>query len=74
WIAEEFGKLLGQKPSFINEEESTALLSNASEAFRLFGYPKVCPATMMQLLAEWIKQGGKFLNKDSHFQEREGQF
>ncbi|MEO6135969.1 MAG: NAD-dependent epimerase/dehydratase family protein, partial [Ginsengibacter sp.] len=41
WIAEEFGKLLGQKPSFINEEESTALLSNASEAFRLFGYPKV---------------------------------
>jgi len=74
WIAEEFGKLFGQRPSFINKEEPTALLSNASECFSLFGYPKVAPKQMIQLLAEWLIQGGKVLNKETHFQEREGQF
>lgn len=74
WIAEEFGKLFGQEPSFINQEETTALLSNASECFRLFGYPKVVPKQMMELLTEWLIQGGKVLNKETHFQEREGQF
>lgn len=74
WVAEEFGKLFGQKPSFINQEEPTALLNNASESFRLFGYPKVGPKQMIELLAEWLIQGGKVLNKETHFQEREGQF
>ncbi len=66
--------MLGKTPQFINEEEPTALLSNASEAFRLFGYPKVSLKKMMEVLVEWIKQDGKTLNKPTHFQEREGQF
>lgn len=74
WVAEEFGKLFGQKPTFINQEEPTALLTNASESFRLFGYPKVGPKKMIELLAKWLEQGGKVLNKETHFQEREGQF
>lgn len=74
WVAEEFGRMYGLTPKFFNEEQSTALLSNAAESFRLFGYPKVSLKTMMALLAEWINQGGKILNKPTHFQEREGQF
>jgi len=74
WLAEEFGRVFGQSPEFIHEEESTALLSNASEACRLFGYPKVSLSQMMDLIAGWIKQGGKILNKPTHFQERQGQF
>jgi nucleoside-diphosphate-sugar epimerase len=74
WIAEEFGKLFNKKPLFENEENPTALLSNASESFRLFGYPKVPLKKMMMILAEWIKQGGKTMNKPTHFQEREGKF
>jgi len=74
WIAEEFGKLFNKKPLFENEENPTALLSNASESFRLFGYPKVPLKNMMMILAEWIKQGGKTMNKPTHFQEREGKF
>ena len=66
--------MFGKSPEFINEEENTALLSNAAEACRLFGYPKVSLKQMMELIAEWIKQGGKILNKPTHFQERKGQF
>ncbi len=74
WIAEEFGTMFNKKPLFENEENPTALLSNASESFRLFGYPKVTLKNMMIVLAEWIKQGGKTMNKPTHFQEREGKF
>jgi nucleoside-diphosphate-sugar epimerase len=73
-VANEFGKLFDKKPVLINDEEPTALLSNASEAMRLFGRPKVSLNKMMEVIAEWIKQGGKILNKPTHFQEREGQF
>lgn len=74
WLANEFGKMFKTEPVLINEEQQTALLSNASEAFRLFGYPKVPLNTMMEVIAGWIKQDGKILNKPTHFQEREGQF
>jgi hypothetical protein len=74
WLAEEFGRMLEQQPTFINEEQGTALLSNAAEAYRLFGYPNVPLKQMMGILTEWIKQGGKTLNKPTNFQERQGQF
>jgi len=74
FIAEEFGSLFNKKPLFENEENATALLSNASESFRLFGYPKVSLKKMIELLAAWINQGGKTISKPTHFQEREGKF
>lgn len=74
WVAEEFGKLFNKKPAFINEEQGTALLNNAAESFRLFGYPRVPLKKMIGVLAEWVKEGGKILNKPTHFQERKGQF
>jgi nucleoside-diphosphate-sugar epimerase len=73
-LAEEFGRLFQKKPKFIKQEQSTALLSNAAEAFRLFGNPRVPLKKMMELLVEWINRGGKILDKPTHFQEREGQF
>ncbi|HLL43260.1 MAG TPA: NAD(P)-dependent oxidoreductase [Segetibacter sp.] len=74
WLAKEFGKLFDQSPEFINQEQDTALLSNAAESFRLFGYPKVPLKKMMEILVEWINEGGKTINKPTHFQERSGQF
>jgi nucleoside-diphosphate-sugar epimerase len=74
WIAKEFGKLFEQSPEFVNQEQDTALLSNAAECFRLFGYPKVSLKKMMELIVEWINEGGKIINKPTHFQERAGQF
>ena len=74
WIAEEFGRILGRNPVFTGEEQSTALLNNAAESFRLFGYPSVSLKEMIELDAAWLLEGGKTLNKPSHFQERKGKY
>ncbi len=74
WIAEEFGRLFNLVPVFSGEEQPTALLSNASEAFRLFGYPKVTLRQMMELIVSWLNEGGLTLDKKTHFQERSGKF
>ncbi len=74
WLAQEFGKLLGKEPSFTGEPQPTALLNNASRAHQLFGYPRVTVRQMLGLIASWVQEGGKTLNKPTHFQEREGKF
>lgn len=74
WMAEEFGRKFGTTPIFENETMPTALLSNAAESFRLFGYPKVALARIMELVTTWLNAGGSLLNKPTHFQERNGQF
>ncbi len=74
WLAEEFEKIFRKSPKFINKEQPTALLSNATKAIKIFGEPKVSLQQMIEVIGEWIKQGGKTLNKPTHFQERKGQF
>jgi nucleoside-diphosphate-sugar epimerase len=74
WLAEQFGKMLGVTPVFINEEQSTSFLSNAAECFRLFGYPKVTLKQMTEIVLEWLNQGGKILNKETHYSERKGKY
>jgi nucleoside-diphosphate-sugar epimerase len=74
WLAQQFGLILGKNPQFINEVQPDALLSNASQAHRLFGYPRVTLRQMIELTAAWVQQGGQTLNKPTHFQERTGKF
>lgn len=74
WVAEQFGTTLGKKPKFINEVQQTALLSNASESHKLFGYPRVTLREMIDITTLWIKEGGSTFGKATHFQEREGKF
>ncbi|MEO8111374.1 MAG: NAD-dependent epimerase/dehydratase family protein [Ginsengibacter sp.] len=74
WLAEQFGQMLGKTPRFVNEEQSTSFLSNAAESFRLFGYPRVTLKQMMEIIIEWLNQGGKTLNKPTHFSERKGKY
>ena len=74
WIAEQFAQIFNTTALFINEEQPDALLSNAAESARLFGYPKVSPKQMMELLSGWINEGGKTINKETHFQERTGKY
>ncbi len=74
WIAEQFGKLAKKAPVFVNDERPTALLSNATECVNLFGYPRTGPQQMIRLIYDWITQGGKTIDKATHFQERTGKF
>lgn len=74
WLAEEFAKRFHKQAQFIHEEERTALLNNASQAHKLFGYPKVTIQEMIDMTAEWVTNAGEVSDKPTHFQEREGVF
>jgi hypothetical protein len=74
-VATQFGRHFGMAPVFLSDDEgSTALLSNPDKAQALFGCPTVNPATIIEWIAEWIRQGGVMLNKPTHFQTRDGKF
>ena len=74
WLAEQFGLLLNKNPIFVNDIQPNALLSNASKAHKLFGYPRVTVRQMIEMTVSWLEAGGKTINKPTHFQERKGQF
>lgn len=74
WVAEKLGEALGCQPVFVNEPEQTALLNNASECHRIFGYPKVGIQEIIDVTAQWILNNGDDFGKDTHFQERGGKF
>lgn len=73
-LAGEFGKIFGIEPVFENEEQPTALLSNASRMEELFPFKKVSVEEMIAMTAEWLELGGRLLSKPTHFQERTGKF
>jgi nucleoside-diphosphate-sugar epimerase len=74
WLAQQFGEVFKKQPVFINEPQAKALLSNASEAHKLFGYPRVTLRQMITITATWLENGGQVWAKDTHFQERNGKF
>lgn len=74
WIATEFAKRFGVEPKFQGEEAATALLSNSSRAIRMFGYPEISPAEMIDWTASWIGMGGATHGKPTHFETRDGRF
>lgn len=71
---EKLGRLLGRAPVFSGAESPTALLSNASRAFGLFGPPRVNAGQLLAWVAAWLQQGGPTLNKPTHFEARDGRF
>ena len=73
-VAQAFGRLLGKEPTFVGAEGETALLSNAMEAHRRFGYPTVSLGRMLEWIAAWVDAGGETLGKPTHFNERSGRF
>jgi dTDP-4-dehydrorhamnose reductase len=73
-VAEEIGKLLGKPVKFTGVEAEDALLSNASEAYGLFGKPRVGAKQVIRWVADWVKRGGETLKKPTHFEARDGKF
>lgn len=74
WLCRELGARLGVEPVLVGKPEETALISNGARAASLFGYPSVSLVALLDLTADWVRTGGAVHGKDTHFQERRGQF
>jgi nucleoside-diphosphate-sugar epimerase len=74
WLAQAFGERFGKTPVFAGSEAPDGWLVNTAEAMRLFGYPRVPLARLVDWTADWIKRGLPSLGKDTHFDTRDGQF
>ena len=73
-IATALAERLGVEARITGQEAGTALLSDASEASRLFGPPRIGLDTMLDWTAEWVKRGGESLGKPTKFEVRDGTF
>ena len=73
-VAKTFAKRMGKSVSFVGEEASSALLSNAQLSHELFGAPTVPLSQMLDWIAQWVMSGGESLNKPTHFENRAGDF
>ena len=73
-MALKLGEYLGKTPIFEGECGTDAYLNDASKAIELFGYPSVCAETLIRWQAEWLLDGGRTLDKPTHFEERKGNY
>jgi nucleoside-diphosphate-sugar epimerase len=74
WLAEAFGRKFSKTPSFTGVEAPDGWLINTTQAMKLFGYPSVPLAQLVDWQADWIARGLPSLGKDTHFDTRDGSF
>ena len=73
-LAGKIGKELNREPKFVSQEARTALLSDASYCFSVFGYPKTTLDEMVSLIVKWVVSGKRVLNKPTKYDIRDGKF
>ena len=73
-IAEMFSRALERPLRFEGKERADALLSNTDRMRSTFSSPDVSLDTMVQWIADWIRQDRPMLGKPTHFEERSGKF
>ena len=74
WLAHAFGRRFGKAPALTGNEAPDGWTINTGQAMRLFGYPQVPLERMIDWQAEWICRGMPSLEKDTHFDARDGAF
>ena len=72
--AKKIAGYLGKEATFVGEEQPNAYIANAGRAVEMFGYPEVSPETLFKWQAEYILDGGRTLDKPTHFEERKGSY
>jgi nucleoside-diphosphate-sugar epimerase len=73
-VTEQFGRLFEKTATITGTESGDALLSNGQLGCRLFGYPRVGAAQIIEWIADWTRRGGETLGKPTHFEVRDGKF
>jgi hypothetical protein len=73
-LAAEFGKLFGKVPVVSGKEESTAWLTDTSQAVKLFGLPIVDTAQLVRWTADWVSRAMPSLGKPTKYEVRDGRY
>ncbi len=73
-VAEQFGKLFDRPAKLVGTEADTALLSNTKLMSQKLGNPPTPMDAVIRWTAGWIKDGGRLLNKSTHFEVRDGKY
>jgi nucleoside-diphosphate-sugar epimerase len=74
WLAEELGRRLGRTAIIIGNEAPTALLTDSTQAARLFGRPLVPLSTMLDWVADWVGRAMPAYDKPTKFEVTDGAF
>lgn len=74
WLAEAFAARFDTEARIVGQEAETAWLTNSAEATRLFGYPEVPLACLIDWVADWVAHERESLGKPTHFETRDGKY
>ena len=73
--AEKFARYFNKPVEFTGEDLDLKMyLSDAAKSIELFGNPLVPLDKMIEWQAQWIEQGGRSLNKPTHFEVTSGKY
>lgn len=70
----QFAEIFQKPVRFTGEESDSAFLSNTRRLKNTLGEPPTPFDRMVRWTADWIKAGGRSLNKPTHFETRDGKY
>ena len=73
-LAQRLGELLGQPAHITGREADSALISNTAPLVESLGAPPTPLETVLRWTAGWVRQGGRQLDKPTHFEVRDGKY
>lgn len=73
-VAARFSELLERPAKFVGAESTTAFLSNTERVCAELGSPATPFETVIRWTAHWVQNGGRSLNKPTHFEVRNGAY
>jgi len=73
-ISNQFAELMERPATFVGQESDTAPLSNPARLCDELGPPPTPLETVIRWTADWVRNGGRSLNKPTHFEVRDGRY
>jgi NAD dependent epimerase/dehydratase family len=73
-LAAKFGARFGRAPVIVGKEETTAWLTDTSQAVKLFGPPIVDTEQLIAWTADWVARAMPSLGKPTKYEVRDGRY
>jgi hypothetical protein len=73
-LASRLGQFLGKPARITGVEADTALVSNTTRMQELLGPPLTPLDAILRWTAAWVREGGRLLDKPTHFEVRDGKY